>query len=86
MSPFAAQLFLLPFSSHCSTQNIGIIDSGYIIKPRHTKPRCLRSSAFYRAPFLAPLEKIIPTSMAVYLLQHKAMQMLRNVSREESGH
>jgi len=27
------QLFLLPFSSHCSTQNIGFNDSGYVIKP-----------------------------------------------------
>jgi len=31
--PFAVQLFLLPFSSHCSTQNIGFSDSGYVIKP-----------------------------------------------------
>ena len=33
MSPFAIKLFLLPFSSHCSTHNIGFSDSGYVIKP-----------------------------------------------------
>ena len=49
--PFAVKLFLLPFSSNCSTQNIGFSDSG-----RHqtsaTKLRSLRSSAFCRAPTL----------------------------------
>jgi len=25
------QLFLLPFGSHCSTQNIGFNDSGYML-------------------------------------------------------
>ena len=29
----AINLFLLPFRSHCSTQNIGFSNSGYIIKP-----------------------------------------------------
>ena len=52
MSPFAVKLFLLPFGSHCSTQNIGFSDSGYVIKPPATKLRCLRSSAFYRTPML----------------------------------
>jgi len=33
ISPFANKLFLLLFSSHCSTQNIGFSDSGYFIKP-----------------------------------------------------
>jgi len=33
ISPFAIKLFLLPFSFHCSTQNIGFSDSGYVIKP-----------------------------------------------------
>jgi len=42
--PCAVQLFLLPFSSHCSTQNIVFNDSGCIIKP----PR--PSSVFYVAP------------------------------------
>jgi len=37
-------LFLLPFSSHCSTQNIGFSDSGYVIKPPQP------SFAFYGAP------------------------------------
>jgi len=38
------KLFLLPFSSHCSTQNIGFNDSGYVIKPPQP------SSAIYGAP------------------------------------
>jgi len=38
------QLFLLPFSSHCSMQNIGFSDSGYVIKPPQP------SSAIYRSP------------------------------------
>jgi len=33
ISPFAIKFFLLPFSSHCSTQNISFSDSFYIIKP-----------------------------------------------------
>jgi len=33
ISPFAIKLFLLPLSSHCSTQNIGFSNSGYVIKP-----------------------------------------------------
>jgi len=33
MSPFAIKLFLLPFSSQCSTQNIGFSDSGNVVKP-----------------------------------------------------
>jgi len=33
ISPFAKKLFLLAFSSHCSTQNISFSDSGYVIKP-----------------------------------------------------
>jgi len=33
ISPFAVQLFLVPFSSHCSTENISLSDSGYIMKP-----------------------------------------------------
>ena len=44
ISPFAIKLFLLPFISHCSTQNIGFSDSGYVIKPPQP------SSAFYRVP------------------------------------
>jgi len=44
ISPFAVKLFLLPFSSHCSTQNIGFSDSGYVIKPPQP------SSAIYGAP------------------------------------
>ena len=44
ISPFAVQLFLLPFSSHCSMQNIGFRDSGYVIKPPQP------SSTFYKAP------------------------------------
>ena len=47
-SPLAVQLFLLPFSFRCSTQNIGFNDSGYVIKPLQTKFRYLRNSAFYR--------------------------------------
>jgi len=46
ISPFAVQLFLLLFSSHCSMQNIGFSDSGYNIK--HPQP----ISAIYGAlPF-----------------------------------
>ena len=37
-------LSTLPFSSHCSTQNIGFSDSGYVIKTPHP------SSAIYEAP------------------------------------
>ena len=44
ISPFAVQLFLLPFSSHCSTQNVGFSDYGYVIKPPQP------SSAIYGAP------------------------------------
>ena len=44
ISPFAMKLFLLPFSSHCSTQNIGFGDSGYVIKPPQP------SSAFHGVP------------------------------------
>jgi len=42
--PFAVKLFLLPFSSHCSMQNIGFNNSGYVIKPAQP------SSAVYGAP------------------------------------
>jgi len=35
---------LLPFTSHCSTKNIGFNDSGYVIKPLQP------SSAIYGAP------------------------------------
>jgi len=41
--PFAVQLFSLPFNSHCSTQNIGFNNSGYVIKPPQP------SSAIYGA-------------------------------------
>ena len=44
ISPFAVQLILLPFSSHCSTQIIGFSDSRYVIKPPQP------SSAIYGAP------------------------------------
>jgi len=44
ISPFAIKLFLLPFSSHCSTQNIGFSDSGSVIKPPQL------SSAVHGAP------------------------------------
>jgi len=44
ISPFAINLFLLPFTSHCSTQNVGFSDPGYVIK--HPQP----SSAIYGAP------------------------------------
>jgi len=37
-------LFLLPFTSHCSMQNIGFSDSGYVIK--YPEP----SSAIVGAP------------------------------------
>jgi len=43
-SPFALKLFLLPFTSHCSTKNIGFNDSSYVIKPPQP------SSAIYGAP------------------------------------
>ena len=42
--PFAVNFFLLPFSSHSSTQNIGFSDSGYVIKPPQP------SSVVYGAP------------------------------------
>ena len=46
ISPFAVQLFLLPFSSHCSMQNTSFSNSGYVIKPLQP------SSAIYGAlPF-----------------------------------
>ena len=44
VSPFAIKLFLLLFTSHCSMQNIGFNDSGYVIKSLQT------SSAIYGAP------------------------------------
>jgi len=37
-------MFLLQFSSHCSTQNNSFSDSGYVIKPPQP------SSAVYGAP------------------------------------
>jgi len=40
----AVKLFLLPFGSHCSMQNIGLSNSGYVIKPPQP------SSAVYGAP------------------------------------
>jgi len=44
ISSFAVKLFSQPFTSHCSTQNIGFSDSGYVMKPPQL------SSAFYREP------------------------------------
>jgi len=44
ISPFAAQLFLLLFTFHCSMQNIGFSDSGDVIKPPQP------CSALYGAP------------------------------------
>jgi len=41
LSTFAVQLFLLPFSSHCSMQNISFTDSGYVIKPPLFTELCL---------------------------------------------
>jgi len=46
ISPFAAQLFLLLFTFHCSMQNIGFSDSGDVIKPPQPSP----CSALYGAP------------------------------------
>jgi len=43
-SLFAIKLFLLPFSSYCSTQNIGFSDFGCVIKPPQP------SSAVHEAP------------------------------------
>jgi len=43
-SPFAVKIFLLPFTSHCSTKYIGFNDSGCVIKPPQP------SSAIYGAP------------------------------------
>jgi len=43
-SPFAVKLFLLPFTSHCSTKKIGFNDSGCFNKPPQP------SSAIYGAP------------------------------------
>jgi len=51
-SPFAIKLFLLPFTSHCSTQNIGFSDYGYVIKPPQP------SSAFYRVPDLQRIQRL----------------------------
>jgi len=42
--PFAVKLFLLPFSCHCSRQNIGFSDSVYVMKPLQP------SSAVWWAP------------------------------------
>jgi len=44
ISPFAINLFLLLFTSHCSTQIIGFSDSGCVIKPPQP------SSSIYGAP------------------------------------
>jgi len=41
LSTFAVQLFLLPFSFHCSMQNISFTDSGYVIKPPLFTELCL---------------------------------------------
>ena len=41
ISPFAIKLFLLPLSFHCSTQNIGFSDSGYVMKPPLFMELCL---------------------------------------------
>ena len=43
-SPFAIKLFSLPFSYHCSTQNISFSDCAYVIKPPQL------SSAVHGAP------------------------------------
>jgi len=54
ISPFAINLFLLPFSSHCSTQIIGFNDSGYVFKPPQP------SSAIYGAlPFTGYLMNVV---------------------------
>jgi len=44
ISPFAIKLFLLPFSSHCWTQNIVFSNSGHVIKSPQP------SSTVHRAP------------------------------------
>ena len=50
-SPFAVQLFLLPFSCNCSMHNIGFSDSGT------SSNICnLPSSAIYRAPPFTQLQ------------------------------
>jgi len=61
MSPFAVQLFLLPFSSHCSKQNISFSHSGYVIKPLQQSSAIYGASPFTRHLFalLKPLLKDI---------------------------
>jgi len=54
------KLFLLLFSSHCSTQNIGFSDSGYVIKPPQP------SSAVYGAlPFTGHLDCFVKQLFSV---------------------
>ena len=57
ISPFAINLFLLPFNSHCSMQNIGFSDSGYVIEPLQP------SSAIYGAPPFTGYRNLHPTSL-----------------------
>ena len=52
ISPFAKKLFLLPFSSHCSTQNISFGDCGtssnlHNQAPVFTELCLLQSTSFY---------------------------------------
>ena len=70
ISPFAVKLFLLPFSSHCSTQNIGFSDSAYVNK--FLQP----SSAVYGAPpFPRHLQIMHITLIFVCKYQYHAFQV-----------
>jgi len=57
ISPIAVKLLLLPFSSHCSTQNTGFSDSGYVIKPPQPS-----SAAYGDPPFTGHLLQITFTT------------------------
>ena len=62
---FCSKIILLPFGSHCSTQNIGYSNSRYIIKPPQP------SSALYRAPqFLIELFQQSLLSRPITLPSH----------------
>jgi len=56
--PFAVQVFLLPFSSHCSMQNIVFLRLRLRHQTSVTKLRYLRSCAFYRVPEICTMQII----------------------------
>jgi len=70
-SPFVVQLFLLPFSSHSSKQNIGFNDSGYVIKPPQPRSAIYGAPPFTGNPYLHRRYCIAQKTMTAELLFHQ---------------